>query len=183
MSWRATWRSLRGLVQRLTGHGGAQTRTLGPALTFPWGTPHPAEPALLNWSESNALDGSVTADARARSLLLRLLAPDQRAELERRDCFTVSVPGRGRFAILPRRTLNVLDLDNGECYCCITAVEVPLWDLMLAQKLLLENDPEQFFAVANRPSEFLFGSMGRNGNARRQRGMGRAPGAAPHIRG
>ena len=57
-----------------------------------WGTPHPAEP-LLNWSESNALDGSVAAEARARTLLLRLLAPEQRAELERRDCFTVSVPG------------------------------------------------------------------------------------------
>ena len=183
MFWRAGWRGLRGLVERLTGHDGAETRTLGPALTFPWGTPHPGEPALLNCGESNPLDGSVAAEARARTLLLRLLAPDQRAELERRDCFTVSVPGRGRFAILPRRTLNVLDLDNGECYCCITAVEVPLWDLMLAQKLLLENDPEQFFAVANRPSEFLFGSVGRNGNARRQRGMGRAPAAAPRIRG
>ena len=76
----------------------------------------------------------------------------------------------------------MLDLDNGECYCCTTAVEVPLWDLMLAQKLLLENDPEQFFAVANRPSEFLFGSVGRNGNARRQRDMGRVA-AAPRIRG
>ena len=46
-------------------------------------------------------------------MLLRLLAPAQREELQRRDSFTVQVPGRGRFAILPRRSLNVLDLESG----------------------------------------------------------------------
>jgi hypothetical protein len=173
MSWQASWLGWRGFVQRLTGHGEA----LGQALSFPWGTP-PPEPTLLRWNEQSPADGPMAAEARARTLLLRMLAPAQREELERRDCFTVSVPGRGRFAILPRRTLNVLNLDSGECYCCITATEVPLWDLMLAQKLMLENDPDQFFAVANCPSEFLFGPIGRVGTARRRRA---SPRPAPRI--
>src|SRR5690242_619791 len=88
---------------------------------------------------------------------MRLATRAQREELEQRDCFTVHVAGRGRFAILPRRTLNVLNLETGECYCCITATDVPLSDLMLTQKLLLEHDPDHFFAIANCPSEFLFG--------------------------
>jgi hypothetical protein len=108
------------------------------------------------------------AELRARELLLRMLSPAQRDELEHRDCFTVHVAGRGRFAILPRRTLNVLNLDNGECYCCVTATDVPLSDLMLTQKLLLERDPEQFFAAANCPTDFLFGPAPRS--MRRQRG-------------
>jgi len=109
-----------------------------------------------------------SAELRARNLLLRMLTPGQRAEFERREAFTVQVPSRGRFAILPRRTLNVLDLETGECYCCVTATDVPLFDLMLTQKLLLEHDPEQFFAAANCPTEFLFGASPRS--MRRQRG-------------
>jgi len=126
---------------------------------------------LLHWTEPDArtLAAADAAEARAHALLMRLLSPAQREEFDRRNCITVTVPGRGRFAILPRRTLNVLNLDSGECYCCVTANEVPLSDLMLAQKLLLEQDPEQFFAVANCPSEFLFGAVTGGGTGRRAR--------------
>jgi hypothetical protein len=126
---------------------------------------------LLHWTEPDArtLAAADAAEARAHALLVRLLSPAQREEFERRNCVTVTVPGRGRFAILPRRTLNVLNLDSGECYCCVTAAEVPLSDLMLAQKLLLEQDPDQFFAVANCPSEFLFGAVTAGATGRRAR--------------
>ena len=129
---------------------------------------------MLHGTASDALTlaASDAAEARAHALLMRLLSPAQREEFERRNCLTVTVPGRGRFAILPRRTLNVLNLDSGECYCCITASEVPLSDLMLAQKLLLEHDPEQFFAVANCPSEFLFGTVTAGVPGRRPRRPG-----------
>jgi hypothetical protein len=101
-------------------------------------------------------DAERSAEARARKLLVKLLSPVQREELRNRDCFSVNVAGRGRFVILPRKTLNVLNAETGQCYCCVTERDIPVSDLMLAQKLMLENDPEQFFAVANSPSEFLF---------------------------
>ena len=43
-------------------------------------------------------------------------------------------------------------------------MQVPLSDLMLAQKLLLENDPEKFFSVANRNTHYMGESVlaGRN---------------------
>ena len=108
----------------------------------------------------------------SRDLVVNVMTPPQREEFERRNCLTVTVPGRGRFAILPRRTLNVLNLDSGECYCCITESDVPLSDLMLAQKLLLEHDPDRFFAVANCPSEFLFGAVTSGTPGRRPRRVG-----------
>jgi hypothetical protein len=177
-----SWHRLRRLLQGFAswrGNVAGRVRARGEALSFPWEEEHQREPGLLPLAEPDAVEVSV-AEARARALLIRLLAPVQRDELERRECFTVQVPGRGRFAILPRRTLNVLNLDSGECYCCITATDVPLSDLMLAQKLLLEHDPEQFFAIANCPSEFLFGALTRSNTraGRRQRGAHSSASAA-----
>jgi hypothetical protein len=171
LSWRASWRGLRRLLQPC----GRRSAALGPprrsASLF---EDSRREARLLHATASDGLTlaASDAAEARAHALLLRLLSPVQREEFERRNCLTVTVPGRGRFAILPRRTLNVLNLDSGECYCCITASEVPLSDLMLAQKLLLEHDPEQFFAVANCPSEFLFGTVTGGAPGRRPRRSG-----------
>jgi hypothetical protein len=115
---------------------------------------HRGEPAAVPAKAGN--DAERLAEARARKLLLKLLSPIQREELRNRDCFSVEVAGRGRFVILPRKTLNVLHAETGQCYCCVTEADVPVSDLMLAQKLVLENDPDSFFAVANSPSEFLF---------------------------
>ena len=83
-------------------------------------------------------------------MLLRTLTPTQREELQLHGCFAVRVPGRGTFWILPSTFFNVLHMETGHCYCAVPRTEVPLSDLMLTQKLLLENDPEAFFAVANR---------------------------------
>ena len=172
VSWRATWQGLRRLLQPC-GRGATALRPSpgSPTALF---EDSRREARLLHWTAPDAqtLAASDAAEARAHALLMRLLSPAQREEFERRNCLTVTVPGRGRFAILPRRTLNVLNLDSGECYCCITASEVPLSDLMLAQKLLLEHDPEQFFAVANCPSEFLFGTATSGTPARRPRRAG-----------
>ncbi len=90
------------------------------------------------------------ADARARELLLRMLNPDQRAHYAAHGSFTVHVPGRGTFCILPRTTYNVVQLSSGDTYCCVCETPVPLPDLMLAQKLMLEREPERFFSTANR---------------------------------
>ena len=108
-----------------------------------------------SWIGDAATARSRTSETRARRLLTRLLNETQLRELERHGCFTVQVPGRGKFCILPRSTFNVIHLQTGNLYCCTTEAFVPLSDLMLAQKLLLENDPDRFFAAANcRPETF-----------------------------
>jgi hypothetical protein len=55
----------------------------------------------------------------------------------------------GAFGILPRPFFNVMELRTGHLYCCVTEAKLPLADLMLAQKLLLERDPQVFFSTAN----------------------------------
>jgi hypothetical protein len=173
------WRSLCRLVHAFARRNRA-VRRAAEGTVFRDGAQAPRAPWFMDpFPPSGLSPEDASAEARARALLLRLLAPAQREEFQRRDSFTVQVPGRGRFAILPRRSLNVLDLESGECYCCVTATDVPLSDLMLAQKLLLEHDPEQFFATANCPSDFLFSSAASNGMfGRRQRGAERVNPAA-----
>lgn len=107
------------------------------------------------WIGDAATARSRVSESRARRLLARLLSAQQLQELDKHGCFTVCVPERGTFCILPRSTFNVIHLQTGNLYCCTTEAFVPLSDLMLAQKLLLETDPERFFAVANcRPETF-----------------------------
>jgi len=113
--------------------------------------------AALNarWIGDAATARSRVSEARARRLLTRLLTAQQLQELDKHGCFTVRVPERGTFCILPRSTFNVIHLQTGNLYCCTTEAFVPLSDLMLAQKLLLESDPDRFFAAANcRPETF-----------------------------
>lgn len=108
-----------------------------------------------DWIGEAAAARSRASEAKARRLLCRMLSPSQLHELETHGCFTVEAPGRGRFCILPRTTFNVFHMQTGNLYCCNTEAFVPLSDLMLAQKLLLENDPDRFFSVANcRPEVF-----------------------------
>lgn len=107
------------------------------------------------WIGDAATARSRVSEARARRLLTRLLSAQQLQELDKHGCFTVRVPERGTFCILPRSTFNVIHLQTGNLYCCTTEAFVPLSDLMLAQKLLLETDPDRFFAAANcRPETF-----------------------------
>ena len=89
------------------------------------------------------------AEARATQLLIRVLDPTQRQEYLRYGYFTVDAPGWGRFQILSRSVFNVLSMETGLAYCAAPNIPVPIPDLMLAQKLLLEHDPGRFFQVAN----------------------------------
>ncbi len=97
------------------------------------------------------------AEACANKLLLRVLTPQQRQEIERNGYFAVEVAGRGKFVILASAMFNVLHITTGLCYCAVPRTAVPMADLMLAQKLLLENDPDQFFKVANCRHELVVG--------------------------
>jgi hypothetical protein len=99
------------------------------------------------------------SEFRARRLLRRMLNPEQLKELHRYGGFTVEAPGHGKLCILPTTTFNVLNLQTGNVYCVNTEAFLPLSDLMLAQKLVLETDPDHFFAVANCRSERCAGPL------------------------
>lgn len=132
-------------------------RLLGRRLTR--AGPHPERHAeeAEHHPPSALLAARNAAEVRARQLLVRLLTPQQRDDFKLHGYFAVQVARRGRFWILPSTIFNVLHAETGACYCATPRTEVPLSDLMLAQKLLLENDPEVFFAVANRRAELMPG--------------------------
>jgi hypothetical protein len=141
--WRGVWRpwSLRGERWPIA-EGGAGEEAAANAGLPP-----------TDWAGVEAL--SRASEARARNLLCRTLSASQLQELQTHGCFAVEAPGRGRFYILPQTSFNVFHPQTGNLYCCNTEIFVPLSDLMLAQKLVLENDPDRFFAVANcRPKLF-----------------------------
>lgn len=108
---------------------------------------------------SAPVEPRIAPEARARELLLRVLSPAQKAEFQRYGYFAVEVAKRGRFLILPSTLFNVLHVATGRSYCAVPRGETPLADLMLAQKLLLEDDPEQFFKVANHRCELIPGHL------------------------
>ena len=135
----------------------AFARLIGLRLTRAW--PEPEDPAqeAAHHPPSALLAARNAAEVRARQLLVRLLTPQQREDFKLHGYFAVQVARRGKFWILPSSIFNVLNAETGACYCAAPRAEVPLSDLMLAQKLLLENDPEAFFSVANRRAELMPG--------------------------
>lgn len=92
------------------------------------------------------------AIARARRLLIEDLSPEQRTSFEAHGHFTIEVRGQ-RYRIEPRRAQNVRLLDSAgrieRTYCAHPQDPMPVYDVMLAQKLLLETNPEEFFRLAN----------------------------------
>ncbi len=94
------------------------------------------------------------ADTRARSLLLSCLTPEQEQEFIAHSRFTVTAPSGNRYRIHAGTQYNVQRLNeagNGVEYLCAGPTgNVPLWDWMLAQKLMLEADEGAFLKKANR---------------------------------
>lgn len=99
------------------------------------------------------------ADKRAAALLLANLTAEQAEDYRRTQSFVVVQPlqfGRParRYRITFRLAGNVYLLDDEgldvERYCIHAQEPIPVADNMLAQKLMLEADEEQFLRVANR---------------------------------
>lgn len=90
------------------------------------------------------------AEAQATTTLLDKLTEKQREQFKKHRFFDVEVSDRGTFRIFYSRMFNVRDLNRKQSYCAIPHYSVlPVPDIMLAQKLVLENAPEEFFKVAN----------------------------------
>lgn len=96
------------------------------------------------------------ADARAEELLKSVLDAGQREQYEREKRFHVVTTSGRRYRVQPGWGHNVHTLDqhgNPETQFCLVARDrVPLADLMVTQKLLLEHDEAQFLRVANQRS-------------------------------
>lgn len=93
------------------------------------------------------------AEQTALRLLLRHLTRQQRRELKHLKAFFVSGADGRRYRIDLASHTNVAIEEDGRDlvrYCAIFSFfGVPVYDLMLAQKLLLETSPEEFHKVAN----------------------------------
>jgi len=88
------------------------------------------------------------AKAKAEKLLLDQLDKAQRAEYKESQQFHVKSCNGKMYKITRKRSFNVTG-PKGECYCGQTP-DTPIEDQMLAQKLLLEHDPERLFKNSNK---------------------------------
>lgn len=96
----------------------------------------------------------VVAKKRAKKLLVEHLNEVQRQSLEKLGYFDVQVQGRTFRIHANRYSQNVIEMDDkGDRiaqFCAHLTHSCPLEDHILAQKLVLEGCPEEFFKVANR---------------------------------
>ncbi len=90
---------------------------------------------------------------RSRALLEEFLTAEQRDELTHSACFHVQGADGFRYQIRLGQAHNVFRVDEtGQRvveYCLITKGILPVCDQLLAQKVLLETDPETFHKTAN----------------------------------
>lgn len=109
--------------------------------------------------EAELLVAAAEADKRAEALLLVNLTAEQAEDYRRTKSFEVIQPlqfGRPvrRYRITFKFAGNVFLVDEqGRAvaqYCIHAREPIPIADNMLAQKLMLEADEEQFLRVANR---------------------------------
>ena len=95
------------------------------------------------------------AERRASHLLKEWLSPTQRAQYERTRNFEVQGSHSGkRYRIRSARQMNVDELDDCgrriAVWCFLPAENVPVGDVMLAQKIVLENDEPAMLRIAFR---------------------------------
>lgn len=95
------------------------------------------------------------AERRAKKLLIESLSPEQRDELLHHGYFTVRLPNGHAYRITKAYSHNVIPLrPDGQpslvTLCAHPESSIPVYDSMLAQKLMLEAAEHNFLAIANR---------------------------------
>ena len=96
-----------------------------------------------------------TAKQRADILLKQWLSPMQRMQYENHGHFEVLGSHSGkRYRIRSERQMNIDELDDygrrAVVWCFGPERYLPIGDVLLAQKLALENDEQAALAIANR---------------------------------
>lgn len=94
-----------------------------------------------------------TPDGRSGRLLRKWLSTRQRTEFAQKGYFDVFGGHTGtRYRIYPGTSMNVFELDGqGQVHrglCFMPIGELPIGDVMLAQKLALENSEPRALAIA-----------------------------------
>jgi hypothetical protein len=87
------------------------------------------------------------AVVRARELFLAQLDDRQRRSWFLRRSFEVRAASGRRYTIFPHQPFNVRA--RGAAFCLDVIDEIPDYDKLLAQKLLIETDEAHFLACAN----------------------------------
>ena len=94
------------------------------------------------------------SQVRSKALLYEHLTPKQIKDLQRTGAFTMEGADGCTYRISKQSQHNVQRLEDWELvetFCLVFKdFQIPVYDLMLAQKLLLESDPELFKKLANR---------------------------------
>ena len=98
-----------------------------------------------------------TAEEKGLTLLRQWLSPAQLAQYEKYGYFEVMGGESGKhYRIRPTRQMNVDELDQHgartAAWCFGPEGELPIGDVILAQKIALENDEMAALALANRGS-------------------------------
>lgn len=94
------------------------------------------------------------ASEKAYVLLLSFLTEEQKRTFWYERYFLVYGPDGERFKIENRNHGNIVAVDEGgQRYCGVCADLTPKCDSFLAQKLALENNPDQLLFISNRVDE------------------------------
>jgi hypothetical protein len=100
-----------------------------------------------------------TAEEKGFTLLKQWLSPVQVAQYEKYGYFEVMGGDSGKhYRIRPTRQMNVDELDQHgvriAAWCFSPEGDLPIGDVMLAQKIALENNERAALALANRGSRY-----------------------------
>lgn len=125
-----------------------------------WGSTGTALTILRNWADAvhheveEKTKSPSPAAKRAEELLLRNLTEKQRADYLQDGRFYITTKKKHKYVITKARDHNVIRLNKRgkpiNCLCLsIYVVKVPLGDVLLAQKLMLEDDEDGFLKKAN----------------------------------
>jgi hypothetical protein len=91
-------------------------------------------------------------EGRAKKLLFEILSPSQKEDFEEHRSFIVRGKDGRDYLLVDRMVANVYLVEGGKltkCFCAHPETWVPICDVLVAQKLMLESCPEQFFKIAN----------------------------------
>ncbi len=121
--------------------------TIAAVMCGAWLVVHVALPWIDRRAAGRDDAASRAADARARELFLSKLGTGQRRSWLVRRRFTVTAPSGTRFTISPYDPYNIRTRDA--LFCLQVGGNVPDYDKLLAQKLLIECDEQLFLAKAN----------------------------------
>lgn len=121
--------------------------------------PQPEAPAVIQArAEREAALAKLRADAlaRAEELLFKFLTPQQRTEYERHGYFDVAVSDDRTYRLHRRSYMRNVELIGPDgkrraTYCAHPHdTSLPIPDVLLAQKFMLESNEREFLLLANR---------------------------------